>query len=290
MDWKKIAQHISDTTGESFEVQNYSSVGGGCINSAYRIASADKTCFVKMNSANKLRMFEAEAEGLVELAKANAVRVPAAVCTGVVGSQAYIVMEDIVLSGRGSMAEFAEQLVKQHQYTVDKFGWHRENTIGSTLQENTFESDWQTFWNKHRLGFQLKLARQNGASKSLLDKGERIQADLASFFGSYKPQASLLHGDLWSGNYAFSQGGEPVIFDPATYYGDREADLAMTELFGGFSQDFYSHYNSIWKVGEGYQIRKILYNLYHILNHFNLFGGGYESQAEGMAGRLLAEI
>ena len=112
---------------------------------------------------------------------------------------------------------------------------------------------------------------------------------LEVFFSSHLPVASLLHGDLWGGNYAVTSTGEPVIFDPAVYYGDREADIAMTELFGGFSQDFYAAYNAAWPLDDGYQVRKTLYNLYHVLNHFNLFGGGYGAQAEGMMDRLLVE-
>lgn len=235
-------------------------------------------------------MFEAEADGLTELAKSNSIRVPLPICTGVVEQQSYIVMEHLNLSSHGSMTEFAEQLVAMHRNTQTLYGWQRNNTIGSTVQDNMKCDNWQTFWSQHRLGFQLALARQNGASRGLLDKGERVQADLSRFFGSYEPEASLLHGDLWSGNYAFTDAGEPIIFDLATYYGDREADIAMTELFGGFSDDFYRHYQSLWPLADGYPVRKVLYNLYHVLNHFNMFGGSYEAQAEGMCTGLLANI
>jgi len=143
---------------------------------------------------------------------------------------------------------------------------------------------------KQRLGFQLALAKQNSVGKNLLDKGERIQADLAKFFSSYKPEPSLLHGDLWSGNVAFSDTSEPIIFDPAVYYGDREADIAMTELFRGFSPTFYQKYQEIWPLDDGYRVRKDLYNLYHILNHFNMFGGGYESQAGRICDQLLSNV
>jgi len=290
MDWKQLGDEISQATGEHFEIKTHREVSGGCINSAYQIESSKEKYFVKLNTANKLTMFEAEAEGLGELAKANALRVPEAVCTGVIQSQSYIVMEALVLGGRGSMQNFAEQLAKMHRYSYSQFGWHRENTIGSTLQNNHYTTDWQTFFNEHRLGFQLGLAKKNGASKRLLDKGERVQSELTTFFAGYEPEVSLLHGDLWSGNYAFTREGEPTVFDPATYYGDREADIAMTELFGGFSHDFYSHYNALWPLDSGYPIRKTLYNLYHILNHFNMFGGGYESQSTGMCSEILAEI
>ncbi len=290
MDWNLLAEHISQLTGESFEIKTHSAVSGGCINSAYRIQSENKAYFLKLNTANKLAMFEAEADGLAELEKAKAIRVPHAVCSGVNGSQSYIVMENISLTGRGSMQDFAAQLEKLHRYTNSQFGWHRENTIGSTLQNNQQMDNWLEFWNTQRLGFQLALAKKNGANKGLLDKGERIQSELGQFFQGYDPEISLLHGDLWSGNYAFTDNGDAVIFDPATYYGDREADIAMTELFGGFSSDFYAHYNERWPLDDGYRVRKHLYNLYHILNHFNMFGGGYESQADGICSQLLASI
>jgi len=123
----------------------------------------------------------------------------------------------------------------------------------------------------------------------LLRRGEALQATLTHFFTDHRPTPSLLHGDLWSGNYAFDAQGRPVIFDPAVYFGDRETDLAMTELFGGFPAAFYAAYNAAWPLDAGYATRKTLYNLYHILNHFNLFGGGYLSQAQGMIDRLLSE-
>jgi fructosamine-3-kinase len=193
-------------------------------------------------------------------------------------------------SGSNAMQTFGEQLAAMHQYSKDQFGWHRDNTIGSTHQPNKWNSNWIDFWRDQRLGFQLKLAARNGASRRLINKGEQLQDNLEGFFSDYQPVASLLHGDLWSGNYSITAEGDPVIFDPAVYYGDREADIAMTELFGGFGQDFYSAYNNVWPLDDGYKIRKTFYNLYHILNHFNLFGGGYASQAEGMLERLLVEV
>ncbi|MGZ8947750.1 MAG: fructosamine kinase family protein, partial [Methylococcaceae bacterium] len=170
------------------------------------------------------------------------------------------------------------------------FGWHRDNTIGSTLQINNQSNDWLTFWREQRLGFQLKLAGNNGYGGSLQANGECLCSDMAILFNDYMPQPSLLHGDLWAGNAAVDKLGSPVIFDPACYYGDREADLAMTELFGGFSRDFYAAYQAVWPLDDGYDVRKTLYNLYHILNHLHLFGGGYLRQAESMMAMLLSEI
>jgi fructosamine-3-kinase len=293
MQWRNIEQQIASITGKAFKVVNDGGVGGGCINTAYKITGQDqREYFVKFNRADKLDMFEAEADGLRELANAQAVLVPEPVATGIEGSQAYIILEYLPFGGgdAGAMRHFGEQLAQLHRYTKEQYGWHRDNTIGATHQPNHWENDWPRFWRKHRLGFQLELAGRNGLSSRALKKGERLLDQLESFFTDYTPEASLLHGDLWGGNYAVTFTGEPVIFDPAVYFGDREADIAMTELFGGFGRDFYAAYNSAWPLDDGYEIRKTFYNLYHILNHYNLFGGGYGSQAEGMTDRLLAEI
>ena len=291
MDWQHISRHISEATGEPFAVARAESVGGGCINSAWRLCGEQgRDYFVKGNSADGLEMFAAEAEGLAEMAAAGAVRVPRPVCHGTAGGQAYLVMEWIDMGGGGAGARLGRELAAMHRTTRDRFGWHRDNTIGATPQPNTWSDDWVAFWREHRLGFQLRLAARNGAPRAVVDKGERLQADLDAFFTDYRPVPSLLHGDLWGGNQGVARTGEPVIFDPAVYYGDREADLAMTELFGGFGRDFHAAYDEAWPRDPGYAVRKTLYNLYHILNHYNLFGGGYAGQAGTMLDRLLAEL
>jgi fructosamine-3-kinase len=264
-------------------------VGGGCINAAYVLEAGQRRFFVKVNGAKELAMFEAEAEGLTALGASDSIRVPQPLCYGVAGTDAYLVMEYLALGGRGKAEHLGEALAAMHRSQQTRFGWHRDNTIGSTPQINDWSADWPGFWRDRRLGAQLTLAAGNGAGTGLLRKGERLQQNLAAFFSDYQPLASLLHGDLWSGNYAFDDSGRPVIFDPAVYYGDRETDLAMTELFGGFPSGFYAAYEAAWPLDVGYSVRKTLYNLYHILNHFNLFGGGYLAQAEGMMDRLLSE-
>ncbi len=237
-------------------------------------------------------MFAAEADGLCELASAKAIRVPIPVCYGKAAGKSWLVTEYIGF-GRGeedSAQLLGRQLATLHRQSSEQFGWFRDNTIGSTPQHNAWSNDWVDFYRDHRLRFQLELAARNGFAGSLQIKGERLMANLDVFFSSYAPIASLLHGDLWGGNRAFDESGQPVIFDPAVYYGDREADIAMTELFSGFGADFYAAYQEAWPLDAGYSVRKSLYNLYHILNHANLFGGGYAVQAESMIDRLLAEI
>jgi len=292
MNIKDIEQNISKSTNQPFVVDHQGAIGGGCINTAMKLSGSGRSYFIKLNNANRLDMFEAEAAGLAELAKARAVRVPTPICSGVSGTQAYIVLEYLEMGGsaRGVMGEFGEQLAHLHQYTNEQFGWFRENTIGATPQENTWADDWLDFYARSRLTYQIEMAADRGIARATVDATNRIIDQLTDFFVGYQPQASLLHGDLWSGNYGVMSSGEPVIFDPATYYGDREADLAMSELFGGFGREFYAAYDATWPIDAGYSVRKSLYNLYHILNHFNMFGGGYGSQAGSMAGQLLAEI
>jgi fructosamine-3-kinase len=285
-----IADAISRATGTTFDLESARTVGGGCINEGYRLTGRTGSYFVKLNRRSGLDMFEAEAAGLEEMATSPTVRVPAVICHGQTGHLTYLVLEWIDLRSDGASGSLGRQLAGMHSFPQAYFGWHRDNTIGSTPQRNERHDDWIGFWRNCRLGFQLDLAARLGHGGSLQRIGKRLMDSLEGFFDGYRPYPSLLHGDLWGGNAAYDAEGRPVIFDPACYYGDREADLAMTELFGGFGRDFYEGYQDVLPLEAGYEIRKHLYNVYHILNHLNLFGGGYGKQAEGMMGRLLAEL
>jgi fructosamine-3-kinase len=288
--WEHIAADIAAATGRQAELSGQSSAGGGCINQAARVNYGDTSYFVKLNTAGKADMFAAEALGLQELRSSQTLKIPEPVCQGDDGESAWLVLEDLELGGRGDLAALGAGLAALHRVTRQQFGWDTDNTIGSTLQVNTCHHDWVAFWREHRLQFQLELAAQNGHGGRLQSQGERLLDLFPALFTDYTPEASLLHGDLWSGNYAFTSSGEATIFDPAVYYGDREADLAMTELFGGFGSDFYAAYRADYPVDPGYGVRKTLYNLYHILNHLNIFGDAYRSQAYRMMDMLLAEL
>jgi protein-ribulosamine 3-kinase len=288
--WQNIELAIRDAVGSSFVIESRAEIGGGCINAACRVTGAGRTYFVKTNIAARASMFAAEADGLAEIATTNTVRVPKPVCHGTSEDASWIVLEFIVLGSerRNGMRTLGRQLAELHRTTQDHFGWHRDNTIGATPQTNTASTDWIAFWRQYRLGIQLELAGRNGYVGALQREGERLLDRLPAFFSAHAPQPSLLHGDLWSGNAAFDGSGAPVIFDPAVYHGDREADIAMTELFGGFAPDFYAAYRDAWPLDPGYAVRRDLYNLYHVLNHLNLFGRGYLAQSQRLIARLLA--
>lgn len=245
------------------------------------------TNFRKQGPTSALAMFEAEAEGLAELQKAGAVRVPEVYEVGTNAAGAYIEMERLEFErgGERDAAALGDGLATLHRYTADLHGWYRDNTIGPTLQHNPQTNDWVAFFRTHRLLFQLDLAGRNGYAGELRDRGMQLAERIGDLFEDYDPAPSLLHGDLWAGNWGVADG-VPVIFDPAVYYGDRETDVAMTQLFGGFSGAFYREYESAWPLAAGSAARLELYKLYHVLNHLNLFGSGYLDQALSILRRL----
>ncbi|MBS0299872.1 MAG: fructosamine kinase family protein [Proteobacteria bacterium] len=290
--WNPISAQISTATNTPFQVKESHSISGGCINQTYCIADESQRFFVKLNSADNLDMFAAESAGLEEIRQSAAIRVPRPICYGHNDEMAWLVLEYLNLSqsAHGKASVLGEQLAAMHRVTSSQYGWYRDNTIGQTPQINSFSSDWIEFWRTQRLGYQLNLAQRNGFAGKLQNLGAQLLNDLDKFFTDAPPSPSLLHGDLWSGNYDYDDSGNPVLFDAAVYYGDRETDIAMTELFGGFPADFYSAYRYNYPLDSGYNTRKHVYNLYHILNHLNLFGSGYRHQAEHTINTLLAEI
>jgi len=290
MNWTAVAELIKVNTGFDCEALEASPVYGGDINQAWRLASGKQRFFVKTNKKELLSMFEAELAGLNAMRNSHSIRVPEVIGCGLAEDFAFIVMEFLDFGGGVDDSLFARQLAAMHQYSSQYFGFEIDNTIGSTPQINTFNQDWIEFWRQYRLGYQLELAQKNRLDKGMIDRGEKLNEQVDQFFSTYQPLPSLLHGDLWSGNQSSDKDGSPIIFDPACYYGDHEADLAMMELFGRPSQRFFDAYREVFAIDAGYSVRRDLYNLYHILNHANLFGGGYVASARNIIERLLSHI
>jgi protein-ribulosamine 3-kinase len=281
---ENVATAITAATGARFHVRDTVPVGGGCINASYCVRGHDTRFFVKTNTAARLPAFVNEAAGLRALAATGTLRVPAPLCWGATHDAAYLVLEHLEFGTRNSDAALGRGLAALHRVHGTRYGWEHDRRGG------TPGDDWVEFWRTQRLGPQLERARDNGYAGRLQDQGARVLEGLAKLLAGHRPPASLLHGDLWSGNAATLANGEPVVFDPAAYYGDRETDLALTELFGGFGQAFYSAYHAAYPLSPGYTLRKDVYNLYHVLNHLNLFGGGYRAQAEALMTSILRHV
>jgi len=265
------------------------SLGGSSLNELWRVDLGANAYFIKANVASRLPMLQAEADGLSELAQAKAIRVPVPAACGRAYGASFLALEWLNIGAGGRDAALGRALAQLHRTTAPQFGWYRDNTIGTTPQSNAWCDDWAEFFRDCRIAPQLALARRHDR-KQLQRDGETLLAAIPVLLAGYSPVPSLVHGDLWSGNAARLARGEPVIFDPACYYGDRETDLAMAELFGGFDESFFAAYREIWPADPGYPTRRTLYNLYHVLNHLNLFGAGYLERAETMTDRLLAEV
>jgi protein-ribulosamine 3-kinase len=285
----ELAAALSKAIGLTLQPKPAGAVHGGCINASHRWESTAGPVFVKVASVSRRAMFEAEAEGLEELRRAHAVRVPRVLGIAATDTEVALALEWIELgrASRACEAQLGEQLAAQHRVSARAFGWHRDNTIGSTLQLNGWCDDWTAFFRERRLRPQLQLAQTNGFRGQLQQLGEQLLSELDRLLGEPDPLPSLLHGDLWGGNWGADVRGAPVMFDPAVYFGDRLADIAMTRLFGGFGASFYAAYESVWPLPAAGQRRIDLYNLYHVLNHLNLFGGGYLPQAVSTIERLL---
>jgi protein-ribulosamine 3-kinase len=267
-------------------------VSGGSVNQCFRYDGRDQSYFVKVTTASNLNRFDVEAAELQVLQQSAITRVPKVIACGQFNNQALLILEwiDLQPSSPRSDALLGEQLARLHQLTKPLFGWKHHNYIGSTPQINLWNKSWSNFWCEHRFEAQLDHAIKNNAPSDFIERAALLNTLMGGFFTAYHPIASLLHGDLWNGNRAMDSNGSPVIYDPALYFGDRECDIAMTKLFGGFHKEFYAAYESVWPLSAGWQQRVDLYNLYHVLNHFNLFGGSYIEQANHMINRLLAEL
>ena len=257
-----------------------------------KVSGADVHYFIKTGSLNDLALLMSEKIGLETLAVAGTIKVPKVFFVGETSTCSFLICEyldlkkDNLLSGE----ILGKQLALLHQNSNEFFGLSEDNWIGLSPQKNHWHENWISFFKKYRLQPQLTWVFEHGYRSSLEEKAERLMEALPLFFGQYKPKPSLLHGDLWSGNWGTINNTTPVVFDPAIYYGDREADLAMTKLFGGFPQVFYDAYNYEWALDYGFKVRQNLYNLYHLLNHLTLFGEVYLRQTIDVLEQLLSEI
>ena len=290
--FEAIARAIAAQLGDDCAPEPQSGVSGGSIHRSYRWQCGETPLFVKVADHSGDAGLEAEATGLLALADAHAVRVPRVLALGSVGHSSFLALEWIESrpSGRAAERTLGELLVAQHRVTAAAFGFASDNFIGRTPQPNGCLSDWAEFFRERRLRHQLALAVQSGFGALLEQPGARLLESVDALLAGHRPEPALLHGDLWAGNWLANEHDEPVIFDPAVYYGDREADLAMTRLFGGFGRAFYDAYLGSAPLPAGHAVRAELYNLYHVLNHANLFGGGYARQARSSIDHLLAEV
>jgi len=303
MDWNAFGSHLSKQLNQSIQIQSAHRVSGGDIHQAYQLQTSFGNLFLKLNRLDCLPLFETEAHSLNAIHQSTSIRCPLPLGVGTYNHhtpqadiKSWLLMEHLPLTQQGNDFQRGKGLaLMHHQINQDTqpFGWFEDNYIGHTLQPNNWHFEWPDFYAKQRLKPQLELAILRGATQTLYEQGMKLIEVLPFWFADYQPKASLLHGDLWGGNSAFikashkEQENEAVIFDPASYYGDRETDIAMTELFGGYSAAFYAGYNDVFPLDTGYSSRKPLYNLYHLLNHFNLFGGHYEDQALKVINHLL---
>jgi fructosamine-3-kinase len=277
----RLETEIEHALGVS--VKNISSVGGGCIADSRRVELSDgRLCFLKTGEQHK-GMFTKEANGLRELRKAKAVRVPEVLYVG----DNILLLEYIesvrAVDSRKFFETFGRSYALLHKYHGMHYGFYEDNFIGSTIQKNIPSQSnirWWEFYYLYRLKFQFDLAISQGYGTDEFKRAfGKLEQRIESIIGNSPEQPALLHGDLWGGNFLSTAHNEVVLIDPAVYYGHREADLAMTRLFGGFSSDFYSAYNEVYPLESGWREREDIYKLYHVLNHLNLFGQSYYSQA-----------
>ncbi len=262
----------------NYKVKLLKPVSGGDINQCFKLECEENDFFLKVNDNALLPMFYAEYAALKQILESRILRCPTPLFCGSYQQYSFLLMEFLHFCEAASEASLGTQLAEMHRVSANYFGWPSNNYIGKTPQINTKSQSWCYFWTENRLAFQFKLACKKGYGSLLAPMEQALFSAAKDLLSQHNPVSSLLHGDLWSGNKAtiLHEGKlEPVIFDPASYFGDRETDLALTELFGGFDHAFYEAYNEAWPIDQAYSDRKPLYQLYHMLNHLNLFGEAY---------------
>ncbi|WP_047043954.1 fructosamine kinase family protein [Vibrio mexicanus] len=285
--WQAISQRLSERLMFTFDITERVKVHGGDISECFMISDGDQRYFVKVNQRDFISNFELEFENIRAMRESNSVFLPEPVLVDTTKTHAFIVLNYLVtkpLDDAKASYQFGQQLAKLHRWGEQKeFGFDQDNYIGSTLQPNQWQRKWCRFFAEQRIGWQLQLLTEKGINLVSTNEFVDVCKDLLS---NHQPRPSLIHGDLWHGNVANSAFG-PICYDPSCYWGDRECDIAMTELFEGFQPEFYQGYEDEWPLELGYEQRKDIYNLYHILNHYNLFGGHYLDEAERVVKQIL---
>lgn len=297
--WHQVEEAISTETQQHFKIKDKQSISPGSnvgnatdnnnhlINICYKITDGKRDFFVKINNKESLVKFQAEAYSLQKIKELSTVVCPKVITIGASLDKSFLVLEYVRFSKPLNMFwfELGQKLAKMHKTaTHGQFGWPHDNFIGNTIQPNHWGSNWTTFFSEQRIAWQLQLLSEKSILLGNINHISKICHD-ALLHHSVKP--CLVHGDLWLGNTGFTSD-KVMLFDPACYYGDREVDLAMTELFGHFPNDFYKGYQEEYPLDDGYHKRKVVYNLYHVLNHANMFGGFYIEQAKAMLSKIIS--
>ena len=272
-------QDVLDTClGDHEKLVSFQSVGGGCINNTIKLVTETNTYFLKWNSADALDMFEKEHKGLLLLGEHTQLKVPEVLNSGLSHDKSFLLLEWVEKGRMDNQfwSDFGVGLARMHQSSASHFGLDHDNFIGSLHQSNSMHDSWSSFFINERLKPQIALANQKGLIQSdLITKFEKLYLQLDNLVPKEAP--ALLHGDLWSGNFSSSTPNQPTIFDPAVYYGHRETELAFTNMFGGFSLEFYHYYQVEFPLEPGFNDRMDIHNLYPLLVHVNLFGSSYLS-------------
>lgn len=274
---------LSDKLGQKVAIKSSDTLGGGCINHASRIETNVGSFFMKWNADSEKGMFLREAECLQELKKASngQIIVPEVFAAKEIDETPGLLVLEYLEGGNSASSDdgkLGRGLATIHQYSIEKFGFYNDNFCGSTPQDNSWQTDWVSFFRDNRLGYLLDLIQRD---RSLPGAELEVYHKLLDKIPELIPMDSkpvLIHGDLWSGNYMFTTNG-PALIDPASYYADREMEMGIMTMFGGFSQQFYTAYNEINPLPSDWKERNALYQLYHVLNHYYIFGGGYGRQA-----------
>lgn len=283
--WHFISEQIRQQIKTDFSYDDIQEVSNGDSHQAFKLSDGKQRFFVKVNSNDQLANFTAEAEGLKHLAASKIFRLPTVICCGRVATHSFLVLEHISMNqgNEYSWQRAGEKLAQLHQQeTQQMYGWQEDNFIGTTPQANMWHRKWCQFFAEQRIGIMLQRLAEQGHHLANI---EQSISSVKSLLAGHQPTASMLHGDLWHGNIGFHHE-QAILFDPAFYFGDRETDIAMTELFSRFPAAFYQGYNSVWPLEEEYEYRKSVYQLYHILNHALLFGGHYLESAKVMLKNL----